>query len=334
MLLQIVVTQYEDGQECIKRLLDSIQLQQDVNFNDLGIIIINDGDKLILDKQLFNNYSFKIDYFIEEWSGLSGARQHGLDKVTAPFVMFSDGDDLFYRNNALWNIFKVLREEDPDMLLSRFATDMTNENTGVTPYFKEYFDDNVFIHGKVFKISFLNQYNIKWNIGLKGLYEDSYFVRLCLANNPKKSYIKETVWFWKYRKGSITRTDTKMWALRTYVNKIESNAELVRQLLSRGKTGEAMNYAFVQAHECYFFVLQDLWNCSEELLDIRIAIEKRFVQYWNEFHNLIENISIDCAQVIISVLRKRFYEDLHRVSLEPITFRDWKNMLLDKYKEI
>ena len=75
MLLQFVVTQYEDGQACIKRLLDSIQLQQDVEFNEIGVIIINDGDKVILDRTLFINYPFKIDYYIEEWSGLSGARQ-------------------------------------------------------------------------------------------------------------------------------------------------------------------------------------------------------------------------------------------------------------------
>lgn len=331
MLLQIVVTQYEDGQECIKRLLDSIQLQQDIDFNDIEIIIINDGNKLILDKALFNNYSFRINYYIEEWSGLSGARQHGLDKVTAPYVMFSDGDDLFYRNNALWDILKKLREENPDVLVSRFTTDMWDETTNTFSYFKEYYDDNVFIHGKVFKKEFLDKYDIKWNIKLKGLYEDSYFVRLCFANNPKKSFINETVWFWKYRKGSITRTDTFNWSIKTYVNKMESNSELVRQMLKRGKEKEAMNYAFVQAHECYFYVLQDFWTTNEEYLKERIKIEKRFVEYWNEFHELIENISTECARIIIDVLRKRFYEDLKRVSLEPITFNDWKNLVLRKW---
>ena len=97
MLLQLIITHYKDDQKYVKRLLDSIQLQQDIDFNDIGVMIINDGDEVILDSSLFSEYNFNIDYVIEEWSGVSGARQHGLDRATADYVMFCDGDDLFYR---------------------------------------------------------------------------------------------------------------------------------------------------------------------------------------------------------------------------------------------
>ena len=43
MKLQILVPQYEETDEIIKPLLDSIALQQNVDFNEIGVIIVNDG---------------------------------------------------------------------------------------------------------------------------------------------------------------------------------------------------------------------------------------------------------------------------------------------------
>ena len=78
MLLQLIITHYKDDQKYVKRLLDSIQLQQDIDFNDIGVMIINDGNEVVLDSSLFSQYRSKAEY-----------------------IMFCDGDDLFYRMNAL-----------------------------------------------------------------------------------------------------------------------------------------------------------------------------------------------------------------------------------------
>ena len=66
MLLQLIITHYKDDQKYVKRLLDSIKLQQDIDFNDIGVMIINDGNEVILDSSLFSEYDFNIEYYIEE----------------------------------------------------------------------------------------------------------------------------------------------------------------------------------------------------------------------------------------------------------------------------
>ena len=44
MKLQILVPQYKETDEIIKPLLDSIEVQQNVDLaNDVGVIIVNDG---------------------------------------------------------------------------------------------------------------------------------------------------------------------------------------------------------------------------------------------------------------------------------------------------
>lgn len=94
--LQILIPHYKEGFEVIKPLLDSINIQQNVNLKDeVGVIIVNDGNECILNKELFKNYDYDIEYYINEHKGVSATRNACLDKATADYVMFCDCDDMF-----------------------------------------------------------------------------------------------------------------------------------------------------------------------------------------------------------------------------------------------
>ena len=56
MTLDILVPQYKETDAVIKPLLDSIALQQLVYFDDIGVIIVNDGSDVFLSEELLNNY--------------------------------------------------------------------------------------------------------------------------------------------------------------------------------------------------------------------------------------------------------------------------------------
>ena len=56
MKLQILVPQYKETDEVIKPLLDSIALQQNVDFSEVGVIICNDGTDMHLSKDLLESY--------------------------------------------------------------------------------------------------------------------------------------------------------------------------------------------------------------------------------------------------------------------------------------
>ena len=115
---------------------------------------------------------------------------------------------------------------------------------------------------------------------------------------------------------------------------MDSNAELVKQFVARNKFEDAYNYAYVQLHECYFTLLEDYWNCSI-FAPYKEKIEKATVKYWRQFGYLAEKIDNECAEIIMGVLRKRFYTDRKRISLEDITYKDWLKDLIERYdKEI
>lgn len=48
MTLDILIPQYKETDEIIKPMLDSIALQQNVDFKDIGVIIVNDGSDVFL----------------------------------------------------------------------------------------------------------------------------------------------------------------------------------------------------------------------------------------------------------------------------------------------
>ena len=66
MKLQILVPHYKESPEEVRPLLDSISLQQQINFHDLGVIICHDGDSdecTILDfnnRDIFPKYPYEI----------------------------------------------------------------------------------------------------------------------------------------------------------------------------------------------------------------------------------------------------------------------------------
>ena len=87
MKLDILVPQYKETKEVVKPLLDSIALQQLVDFRDIGVIIVNDGSDVFLDEDWLNSYPFKVTYHKNEHLGVSGTRQKALDLSKADFVM-------------------------------------------------------------------------------------------------------------------------------------------------------------------------------------------------------------------------------------------------------
>ena len=108
MKLQILVPQYKETDEVIKPLLDSIALQQTIDLDEVGVIIVNDGSDVKLTQEFLDSYPFEIKYIQNEHAGVSATRQKALDLATADYVMFCDADDMFYNMCGLWIIFREI----------------------------------------------------------------------------------------------------------------------------------------------------------------------------------------------------------------------------------
>lgn len=121
MKLQILIPQYQETDEIIKPLLDSIAFQQSVDLNEVGVIITNDGSDVKLSEELLNSYPYKIEYYQNEHLGVSATRNACLDHATADYVMFCDADDMFYNVCGLYIVFREIDDLGGfDALISSF----------------------------------------------------------------------------------------------------------------------------------------------------------------------------------------------------------------------
>ena len=130
MKLQILIPHYQETAKEIKPLLDSIAIQQSINFKDIGVIVCHDGPEshdFTFNKDIIDKYNFIVEYPFEikqirqEHKGVSAARNACLDVATADYVMFCDADDMFYSVCGFYIIFREINENGGfDSLVSMF----------------------------------------------------------------------------------------------------------------------------------------------------------------------------------------------------------------------
>ena len=178
MKLQILIPQYKETEEIIKPLLDSIEIQQNVDLkNDVGVIIVNDGTDVHLSNEFLNKYTYKIEYYLNEHKGVSATRNACLDYAIADYVMFCDADDMFYNACGLYIVFREITMGGFDSLISAFVEETRDPATREPVYINRDMD-STFVHGKIHNREFLLKNNIRWNDNLT-IHEDSYFNCLC-----------------------------------------------------------------------------------------------------------------------------------------------------------
>ena len=318
MKLQILVPQYKETEQIIKPLLDSIEVQQNVDLvNDVGVIIVNDGTDIYLSQEFLNRYSFPIEYHLTEHSGVSATRNKCLDYATADYVMFCDADDMFYNACGLYIIFREIENGGFDSLVSVFIEE-SRDSVTKEPIYINHDMDSTFVHGKVHNRKFLLKNNIKWNENLT-IHEDSYFNCLCQRLAKELKYSQTSFYLWRWRDNSVCRHDPK-YILKTYNNMLDSSDALVQQFLDRGHKEDAMYYSVGMIYDAYFTMNKNEW-LNQENKEYRHATERRFKEYWLKYKYLHDSIPDDVKTQVIMGIKNRMYAE--GMILETLTFNDW-----------
>lgn len=318
MKLQILVPHYKETDEIIKPLLDSIEVQQNVDLeNDVGVVIVNDGTDVRFSEGFLERYSFPIEYYTAEHRGVSATRNACLDHATADYVMFCDADDMFYNACGLYIIFREIENGGFDTLTSAFVEETRDPETKA-PLYINHDMDSTFVHGKVHRRQFLISNNIRWNNALT-IHEDSYFNCLCQRLASDVKYSQTSFYLWRWRDASVCRHDPK-YILKTYNNMLDSNDALVSELMRRGRKQDAVYYAVCMIYDAYFTMNKDEW-LNQENSEYRHAAESRFKQYWFKYRYMHDAIPKDVKTSIIVGIRNRMYGE--GMLLETQTFAEW-----------
>ena len=90
--LGILIAHYKEPLEQLKGMLDSIN-RQNIDFNQVKVCILNDGDDVVFQQSDFDGYNYSIECSIAERCGTSKMRNKLLGLSKDDFVWFLDSDD-------------------------------------------------------------------------------------------------------------------------------------------------------------------------------------------------------------------------------------------------
>jgi len=323
MKLQLLIPQYDETEEVIKPLLDSIEIQQNIDFKDIGVIIVNDGSDVRLSKEFLDGYSFKIEYSLNEHKGVSATRNACLDKATADYVMFCDADDMFYSPCAIWFIIQEINTDNGDgttgfdSMLTLFVEESRDPVTKQVIYINREMD-STFVHGKVHRRKYLLDNNIRWNDNLT-IHEDSYFNILCQNLSTRVKYTPTPLYLWRWRDNSVCRHDPK-YILKTYINLIDSNDALIEEFFNREKQDKALFYITFLIFDAYYTMNKPEW-INQENKEYRDSTEKRFSEYYKKYKNYWKIVpNADKMQVSQGIRERSVMEGME---METITINEW-----------
>ena len=315
MKLQFLIPQYTETDEIVKPLLDSIAIQQNVSFDEIGAVICNDGSDVYLSEDFLSSYPFEIEYHKEPHRGVSATRNACLDYSTAEYVMFCDADDMFYNACGLWIIFREM-SSGFDSLTSAFIEEMRIDGER-----SEYITRNIdstFVHGKVHRRGYLIDQGIRWNNSLT-IHEDSYFNILCQNLSTNVKYSPTPFYLWKWRDDSVCRHDPK-YILKTYNNMLDSNDALVDEFLKREVADKAKFYTASMVMDAYYTMNKPEW-INQENREYRDATEKRFSVYFAKHKDLWDKVSVQDRMILSNGIRGRSINE--GMQMENITLDDW-----------
>lgn len=206
-LLDIIITHHDEAWGVGRKMFEMLGMQRGVRRGEFRVILVQDGDE---DQPLDFERILKMYQFIDSVihipaSGVSAARNEGLENATAPWVMFCDFDDCFYSVDSVYRVLESIRQagDAADLLWSDIWIEMY-EPTGKWFKRKKAFN-SVFIHGKAYRREFLMDRGIRFDTELS-YSEDAMFNALVMMEMDSKraARMPEIVYMWCHRPGSAS----------------------------------------------------------------------------------------------------------------------------------
>ena len=317
--LDLVITHYQSPWSLGKPWFDMLALQRNIDFKDIGVIVVSDGEDSALPDELFKDYPYEVKNLTIPHAGVSGARNAGMDASDAEWVMICDFDDTFLSVNALHIILTAAKDESKVMYWSHFMEEIATKDGGMI--YHSHSRDYIFNHGKLFRLDWLRNENLRFCDKLT-LHEDVYFNTLtqAVAKDEEIGEIKGSIYLWCWNPDSVSRKYDN-WILKTYNHQIRQRIAIARQLEARGLS-EALDLTVVKTMmDGYYDFQQETWKTSELSKDYRIA-ERWFCTFMKEYWRVYKEI--DPKKIAgMAKLARDYRVDQGQLLMESTTLREW-----------
>lgn len=288
MLLDIIIPQFNENDDAIKPLLDSLSMQEGVDFSDIKITIVNDCSNVFLTKEFLESYKlFNINYINNDKNTGPGlTRQKGVDSTDGQFIMFCDADDELYDTKALSIIIGFLKQYSPNYLVTNICVEVMNNKGERGCLIKKNTDTFPWMHGKVYKRSFLIDNEIKFSPYVRHL-EDSYFTTCLLGMIDQReiSYLDYTTYRWKINFLSLTRKKSKYNYVVEVFEDYFMSPVYTYEFLSKHKCPTRFMYLVTSCFGIYIMLNSNFFD-EKELLQKKLTFEERLHNYIDKKRNI------------------------------------------------
>lgn len=293
MNLDIIVPRYKEPWETCRYLFDTLATQEFIPFENVRVIMVNDGDEDVLDASCFQGFPFPIAYVTKPHGGVSHTRNVGLLKSTADYVMFCDSDDGFLSNLAMYLIFSAMAEE-PDYIVSTFIEEIVNDgNVAIVRHDNDY----SFMHGKVYRRQFLLDHELFFDDAMT-IHEDGYFNTMVYAVTQREGKLKKIespFYLWRWNPNSTVRRDSGDFVLKTYRQLMQVRLGIADDLARRGYDKEFKISVCMTVLNSYYDFQKPAY-IEPKNKNLRENAERAFKDFWKKY----KKVFYDCTNLEIA----------------------------------
>ena len=328
----MIVTHYKEPWIVGKPFFDMLALQENIRFDDVGVILVNDGEENELPESCFGNYPYSVCQTSIPHGGVSKARNTGLDLSDADYVMFCDFDDCFATVFALYTIFCGMAENKYDLLRATFIEETMDSKGSI--HLVNHDDDVVFVHGKIIRRKWLIDNGIRFNEKLT-IHEDGFFNALTfiIAEPDRKEQIKTPLYVWKWNPNSVVRKGkSDDYVLDTYNHLMRQRIAVTEEFIKRGRSHDVMMTVIKTVMDSYYDFQQSTWRVQKNKSK-RERAERWFCAYLKRYAKIYAQADVKQIANLARVARDRSFAK-GTFLVESETMKDWLEHIMRDVRPI
>lgn len=331
MLLSVIIPQYKEDDHAVRRLLNTIDYQLNVDWNNVEVIIVNDCSKTLLSDDMLNSFeNIKPKYIkLKKNVGPGLARQAGIDVAQGEYITCCDADDM-YQNVGVFSLYiQEINTNHPDIIQTQWIEELKvpvqqqdGSVVGQMVYLTHDFE-STWMHGKCFRKQYLVDNGIRFSEKLL-YHEDSYILSNAFELTTNVSMLPVVTYVWTFDETSITRRNNGAYSyesLPEFIRAIRWSIDWLKE-----RVPEKIPSKVVQLCLYIYYMMQTNQSWDKKYVEpIEKEIYTTLSQYEQEFN------SVDMA--LFSAIDLQEHQKVNgRPFIMTETFSQWVNRIIIMYK--
>lgn len=286
--LSIIIPVY-NAEEFLTDAFRSI-LAQDIDKSLYEVVVIDDGstDSSLQVIQRFVKYFNNFKYITQQNSGVSVARNTGLDLATGEYVMFLDSDDTF-KPGVLSRVYHLIKGKDTDIYF--FGKSYSSKFEEYSPdQFLSTFYFSVYVWNTCIKAQFIKDKDLRFSDGY--ILEDGIFLLEAIIKASCIGTSRLNLIVYNANEKSLTRDDSdkvkNMEVVSSFIFTINKHNSIINSIRDSMSVSTYLN--LIERKECYIFGMffrMIRYGLSKKKIEenLKQINFDRFVRFPGKYHN-------------------------------------------------